>query len=552
VRPVHDVIVRGGRVIDGAGNPAVAADVGVQDGRIVAVGNLPHDHAETIVDAQGLFVCPGFIDMHTHSDLPILVDPKHEAKVRQGITLDVLGQDGLGYAPLSEQILPELMILLRDWNGDPGDVEIDWRTVDEYVERMSWGAAVNTAFLAPHGNIRLEVIGLEERAPTEAELQEMRRLVSECMSCGAVGLSAGLQYVPSMFAEEDELVSLCEVVASFGGYFAPHHRGYGRDAMAAYAECLRIAERARVSLHLTHAHLSYPVNAGRATELLEVVDGARSAGLDVTLDTYPYVSGNPYLRILLPQWMLSGGKEQTLARLRDRDDQDRLRVALEVEGFEGVPVDWTRLEVSSVHNPANKRWIGLSIQQAADATGSSAFEFFCGLLVSDDLHVSVLEHVGNEDNVREIMKHVAHMAGSDGILVGDRPHPRGWGTFPRYLGHYVRDLGVLTWEQAIRKMTSLPAQRLGLWDRGLVRPGMAADIVCFDPHSVRETGTFAEPRSFPEGIPHVIVNGVPVVSDGVHTGQLPGQMLLRGRPRLGERHDARRSDGELALGESRS
>jgi N-acyl-D-amino-acid deacylase len=521
------LLIRGGRVIDGAGNPPVAADVAVLDGRIVAVGCLSGEGVETVIEADGLYVCPGFIDMHTHSDLALLTTPELEAKVRQGVTLDVLCQDGLGYVPLSDRIVSQVTALMRDWNGEAGDIQFEWRGVDEYVARMSRGAAVNSAFLAPHGTIRLEVIGMAERAPSDAELLEMRRLVGECMEGGAVGLSTGLQYVPAMHADEDELVALCEVVAAFGGYFAPHHRGYGRDALAANAECIRIAERSGVALHLTHAHLSYPLNAGRAGELLEMVDAARSRGLEVTLDSYPYVSANPYLRILLPPWMLSGGEEETLERLQSPQERERLRVALEVEGFEGVPVDWARIEVSSVYDQANARWLGMSISQAAEASGRSPFDFFCDLLVQDNLRTSVLEHIGNEDNVRTIMQHVAHMAGSDGILVGDRPHPRAWGAFPRYLGHYVRDLGLLSWEQAIRKMTSLPAQRLGFFDRGLVRPGMVADIVCFDPLAIRETGTYQQPRSFPEGIPHVVVNGLPVVKDGAHTGELPGRMLRR-------------------------
>jgi N-acyl-D-amino-acid deacylase len=521
-----DLVVRGGRVFDGAGNPPLRVDVGVRAGRIAALGALD-GAAEAVLEAEDLFVCPGFTDMHTHSDFALLTEPRQEAKVRQGVTLEVLCQDGLGLVPLSDESVPALMGMLREWNGDSGEVAFDWRSARGYVEAMSEGAGVNAAFLAPHGSIRLAVMGIAERAPTGDELEAMRELVQECMREGAVGLSTGLQYVPMTSADEDELVRLCEVVAPFGGYFAPHHRGYGRDVMEANEECIRIARRSGVALHLTHAHLSYPINAGRAREFLDLVDTARAEGLDVTLDSYPYTVGNPYLRMLLPHWILEGGSEETLARFQRAEVRERLRQELEVEGFEGVPVDWSLLEISAVGSSANAKWLGLSISAAAEQAGSSAFDFFCNLLFEDELRTSALEHIGNEENVREIMSHDAHMVGSDGILVGERPHPRGWGTFPRFLGHYVRDLGLLTWEQAIRKVTSLPAQRLGLFDRGLVRPGMAADLVCFDPRTVRETATYTEPRSFPEGIVHVVVNGIPVVQSGEHTGELPGRMLRR-------------------------
>jgi N-acyl-D-amino-acid deacylase len=523
----YDVLVRGGRVFDGSGNPAFRADIAIDEGTVVAVGGLAGCRARHVIDGDGLAVCPGFVDMHTHSDLAVLADPSSEIKIRQGVTLEVLGQDGLGYVPLFDATLSEAVALLQDWNGASANVSFDWRTPAEYVARMRRGATVNTMFLAPHGTIRLGVMGMAERSPSDRELEAMKRLVAECMQAGAAGLSTGLQYVPAMHATDEELVELCRVVATFGGYFAPHHRCYGRDVLAANDECIRVAEQAGVALHLTHAHMSYPVNAGRAGELLEMVDDAVNRGVDITLDSYPYVSGNPYLRILLPAWMIAGGEAKTLARLGCAEDQERLRHDLEIEGFEGVPVDWQAIEISGVADDALRKWVGSTIAAASERAGMPPLAFFCRLLAADHLQTKVIEHIGNEDNVRTIMQHVAHMGCSDGILVGERPHPRGWGTFPRYLGLYVRELGVLTWEQAIRKLTSLPALRLGLYGRGLLRPGMAADVVCFDPATVAETASFAEPRSFPVGIPHVVVNGVPVIVDGSYTGERPGRLLTR-------------------------
>jgi N-acyl-D-amino-acid deacylase len=316
------------------------------------------------------------------------------------------------------------------------------------------------------------------------------------------------------------------------GFYCPHHRNYGSDALAAYRDCIEIARRAGVPLHLAHAHLGFPVNRGKAPELLAMIDTARAQGVDVTMDTYPYLAGSTYLHAYLPGWSLAGGPEATIGRLRDPELRERLRVEMEEtgsDGAHGVPIDWSAHVVSGARRPEHGRWIGKSVGDGAAEAGKRPIDFYCELIADEGLGASVISHIGNEENVRLIMQHPAHTAGSDGILVGERPHPRGWGTFPRYLAAYARELGILTWEQAIRKMTSLPAQRLGFRDRGLVRPGMVADLVCFDPETVRDTATYEEPRRLPEGIPYVAVNGRLVVDDGRHTGELPGRALRSGQ-----------------------
>jgi N-acyl-D-amino-acid deacylase len=352
---------------------------------------------------------------------------------------------------------------------------------------------------------------------------------------GGVGLSAGLTYVPAMYADDDELVALCEVVTRYGGYYCPHHRNYGARALEAYASCIDIARRSGVALHLAHAHLGFEVNKGKAPELLSMIGEARHDGIDVTMDTYPYLAGATYLHSLLPGWMQAGGHHQTLAKLSDLALRGRLRTILEEEGsdgFQGLPVDWEVIVISGVQRPHNERYIGKNLREAAGSSGKSPLDFLCELLIDEDLGTSCIEHIGNEENVRTIMTDPAHTAGSDGILVGSRPHPRAWGTFPRYLAHYARELGILSWEQAVRKMTSLPAQRLGFADRGLLRPAMAADIVCFDPETVKDTATYEDPKRLPDGIPYVIVNGRVVVDEGHHTGELPGRALRRGSHQL--------------------
>ncbi len=506
-------------MIDGSGRPGFPADVGIVGDRIAAVGQLAGEPARRTIGADGLFVCPGFVDMHTHSDLQLLVNPAHEAKVCQGVTLEVLGQDGLSYAPVTDEVLSQLRTQLAGWNGDPPGFDWSWRTIGEYLDRLDEGIAVNACTLVPHGTVRMCAIGMDDRPPTEAELTRMKRLLAEGLDQGAVGLSAGLTYTPGMYADDDELVALCEVLRERGGFYCPHHRNYGMRALEAYADCIEIARRARVPLHLAHAHLGFPVNKGRAPELLALIDDARADGIDVTLDTYPYLAGATYLHAFLPSWMHVGGSEATVERLRDLELRERLRVELEEhgsDGFHGVPIDWGTIVVG-----------GRSVAEAAAEAEARPIDYVCELLVEAELGVACIAHTGNEENVRTIMTHPAHTVGSDGILVGDQPHPRSYGTFPRYFAVYVRELGILTWEEAVRKMTSLPAQRLGFADRGLLRPGAAADVVCLDPERVRDTATYEEPRRLPDGIPYVLVNGRFVVDDGRRTDELPGRALRR-------------------------
>jgi N-acyl-D-amino-acid deacylase len=530
----YDLLIRGGRVIDGAGNPWFAADVGIAGDRIAVVGRLGDETASRVIDADGLFVCPGFVDMHTHSDLQLLANPAHEPKVHQGVTLEVLGQDGLSYAPVTDAVLEQLRSQLAGWNDDPEGFDWSWRTVGEYLDRLDGGIAVNAAYLVPHGTLRMIAMGLDDRAPTDAELARMKQLLAEGLAQGAVGLSSGLTYTPGMYADDDELVELCGVLRELGGYYCPHHRNYGLRALEAYRACIEIARRAGVPLHLAHAHLGYEVNRGRAPELLAMIDEARGDGVDITLDTYPYLAGATYLHAFLPSWVHTGGSAATIGRLQDPELRERLRVEMEEEGSDGfheIPIDWAIVVIGNARRPGNERWIGRSVADAAAAAEARPIDFLCELLVEEELGTSCVAHIGNEENVRTIMTHPVHTAGSDGILVGDRPHPRSYGTFPRYLAVYVRELGVLTWEQAIRKLTSLPAQRLGFGDRGLLRPGMAADVVCFDPESVRDTATYEEPRRLPDGIPFVICNGRLTVDDGRRTDELPGRALRqRARP----------------------
>ncbi|PRY15303.1 N-acyl-D-amino-acid deacylase family protein [Kineococcus rhizosphaerae] len=525
-----NLLVRGASVVDGTGSPARRGDLLVVDGRIAEVGTVETAGAR-VLDASGLVLAPGFIDLHAHSDLAVLTDPQHLAKTTQGVTTEVVGQDGLSYAPVDDAALDVLREQLAGWNGVP-DLDWDWRTVGEYLDRVDAGTAVNVAYLVPQGTVRMVVVGTSDRAATPAELVRMQELVAAGMAEGAFGMSSGLTYTPGMYADTDELVVLCEVVARHGGFYAPHQRSYGRGALEAYAEVVEVARRSGAALHLTHATMNFAVNAGRAPEFLALVDRALAEGIDVTLDTYPYLPGSTTLAAVLPSWASAGGPSETLRRLDDPQARERIRDALEVtgsDGCHGVVAEWDTLQVSGVRHRELDAVVGSTIAGLARERGAEPFDVFADLLRRDRLGTTILQHVGHEENVRAIMRHPRHTGGSDGLLVGAKPHPRAWGTFAHYLGHYVREERVLGLEECVAHLTSRPARRLGLTDRGVLRPGAVADLVLFDPSTVAAGATFEHPRRQAVGIPHVFLGGVPVVADGVRTDAVPGRSLRHGR-----------------------
>jgi N-acyl-D-amino-acid deacylase len=525
------VLFRGAEVVDGTGAPRVHADVAVSGGRIAAIGDdASRLGAGRVIDASGLVLAPGFIDMHAHSDLAVLADEQHLAKTAQGVTLEVLGQDGLGYAPTDDRTLAQLRRQLAGWYGDPQGLAWDWRTVGGYLDRIDRGSAVNVAYLVPQGTLRMLCVGNDDRPATPSEAAAMRRLLAEGLAQGAFGMSSGLTYPPGMYADTAELVELCRVVAQHGGYYSPHHRSYGAGALDAYEEMLRVGEESGCPVHLTHATMNFPVNAGRAPALLDLIDEAAERGIEVTLDSYPYLPGATTIAALLPSWAAVGGPDALAARLSDPAARERIAADLEVtgsDGCHGVPIDWSAIQISGTLRPGNGAVVGLSVAQAAERAGRPAAQFCFDLLLADELGTSCLMHIGDEENVRAIMRHRAHLVGSDGLLAGERPHPRGWGTFPRYLARYVREEGLLTLEECVAKMTGRAARRLGLSDRGRVAPGLAADLVLFDPETVLDRATFDDPRRTALGVPYVLVNGEFVIDGGARTAALPGRALRR-------------------------
>ncbi len=533
-KPVR--VYRGATVVDGTGADRFVADVAVEGARVVAVVrdgeidplDLPEGAAE--VDAAGLVLAPGFIDMHAHSELAVLSGAAHEAKIRQGVTTEVLGQDGLGYAPLDDATAAVIPAQIAGWNGAVADAP--WRSMDDLLEAIDEVAVGNAAVLVPQGNLRMMVVGHENRAATDAEVARMSDILGEALDAGAFGMSSGLTYTPGMYADTAELEALCRVVAERGGYWAPHTRSYGAAALDAYREALDIGRRTGCPIHLTHATMNFAPNRGRAAELLALVDEALADGVDVTLDTYPYLPGATTLAALLPSRLAETGDLVGTIRALDEAGREGVRVELEeigCDGFHGEKADWSVIQVAGTANPSLAGLVGRTIEEIARTSGRRAVDVVLDTILEDAGATGILMHIGDEDNVRAIMRHPRHSGGSDGILIGSRPHPRGRGTFPRYLGHYVRELGVLTLEEAVRHLSGTPAARLGLdrgdAPRGVIREGSTADLVLFDPETVAAGATFDAPHEHPIGVLEVLVGGVPVVSAGDVTGATPGRAL---------------------------
>lgn len=503
--PPYDLVISGGLVIDGSGAARFRADVAVTGDQIVLVSRTPIDasRARRVIDAQGLVVAPGFIDLHAHLE-PITSMPDAQSHVRQGVTLAVGGPDGGGPNPMAP-----------------------------YLERVGGlGLGMNVAFLTGHNTIRRRVMGTANRAPTPDELAQMRTMVAEAMGQGAFGLSTGLRYVPGYYSTVDEVVALAEVAGDSGGIYTSHLREEGLGLLEGVAEALEIGRRARIPVVLTHHKAVGRAMWGKSTVTLAMVDSARRAGTDAMIDQYPYTASHTGITVLIPPWALAGGDSALKRRLGDpvlHDSITRGVIDLLLNDRGGGDlrrVQFSRVSWDSTLN--GKTLHDLVVREGLEPTIENGADVVIDVVVRGG--ASGIFHVMDEDDVKRIMAHPQTMIASDGRLnkLGEAsPHPRAYGTFPRVLGHYVRDERVLTLEQAVRKMTGMPAARLGLGDRGCVRQGCVADLTVFDAARVRDVGTFTDPHHYPEGIPYVIVNGVPVVDEGRFTEARPGRVLRR-------------------------
>lgn len=517
-----DRIIRNGTVVDGTGAPGFRADVGVMGDRVALVGDLSAVRAPWEWDAAGQVVAPGFIDIHTHADIALLARPTHEPKVMQGVTTEVFSNCGLGFAPVTPEGLGIQKEYLLGLFGDDAGVNWSWRTVAEFLDLYRGRIATNAAYLVPHGSVRVSVMGMADRAATADEVNQMADLVRQGMDEGAWGLSTGLWYSPMSYAAPDENVAVCRAAAERGGFFAIHMRDYGDDILKSLDESYDLSRESGAPLQVSHLQIGGARNWGRAGEVLAHLDAARASGVDVAYDAYPYTAGSTLVQAMLPTWATVGGPSSLLERLADPDTRARI-----VAAMNSADRDWTRHHLCGCRCARWNPYEGENFARIAELEGLEVGEVVCRILVDDELQACFIAHLGQEGDLRQILTHPLQMIGSDGLHLPGKTHPRLFGAFPRLLARYVREQGLLTLEEAVWKMTGFPAQRMGFTDRGTLRAGAAADLVVFNPQTIRDTATFEDPCRHPEGISAVIVNGVSVVEQGRHTGALAGQVLTR-------------------------
>jgi N-acyl-D-aspartate/D-glutamate deacylase len=527
-----DILIRGGTLYDGNGRPGERGDLAISDGRIARIGPGLQDTAERVIDAAGLAVTPGFIDIKTHSDFTLPINPKAESKVRQGVTTEIIGHCGFSVAPC----LHGKVQMLADYLSG-GAPWLPFREVSfpDYLDAFP-AVAVNAGMLVGHNTLRLMVMGLEDRAPTPAELDRMCALLDEGLGAGALGLSTGLFTPPGSFAEPGEIMALCAVVARHKAAYFTHIRDESNRVLDAIEEAIAVARAYPIHVEIVHLKCSGVDNWGKAAQILDRIEQARAEGCDIDCDAYPYAAGANPLKNLLPPWVQIGGNEAMLARLALPDTRARIEAEIADHGLNnwGRIPSWEAVQISI--SPKLPETAGKTVAALAAERGVDAIDEVCDHLIADNGATRVLITSISEDDIRTIVRSPKALVGSDGNCVADygtvgqgMPHPRFYGTFPRIIGHYVQQERLLPLEQAIYKMTGGSAQALKLRDRGLLAEGYRADIAIFDPADFKDQATYAEPHRYPTGDrTTVIVNGIVVVDNATHTGATPGQVLRRG------------------------
>lgn len=525
----YDLLVSGGTVYDGTGGPSVRADVGVVGNAVRFIGNIRPSRAREVIPAEGLAVSPGFIDVHEHTSVELLVNPKAESAVRQGVTTLVSGNCGDSPFPLTDDLFEETRSSLMEDYG----LDLTWQDARGFFARVEKsGAALNYSSFAGHGTVRAAAMGYGNRPPSAGELVRMKGLVREAMESGALGLSSGLEYSPGSFASTDELIELCRVAALSGGVYATHMRDEEEGILEAVEEAIRIAREAPIRLQVSHLKIGYQKNWYKFEDLMSRIDKATAGGVDLRADRYPYTAWATGLNMFFPLWSREGTTRDFIVRLQNPSLQDRLKA--EVRTKEDELGSWDKVLISNVATDKNRAFEGISVLEASRRTGLEPYEFMRKLLVEEEGRVGMITFAMSEDHLKRLLAHPLVGVGSDGMAVAPygplskgKPHPRLYGTFPRVLGRYVREQRVAPLEEMIRKMTSMPAGHLGFLRRGALKIGWAADIVVFDPARVIDRATWTEPALYPEGIECVVVNGSVVVNGNGHTGHLPGKVLRR-------------------------
>ena len=526
-----DVVIANGRVVDGTGAPWYRADIGIVGDRIVAIGQLAGRDAKTRVDASNLVVAPGFIDMLGQSEFNVLVDPRAASKITQGITTEITGE-GSSIAPLNDALVKSAQP-----QYDRFKITLDFRTLDQYFARLERNRpALNVGTFVGAGGLRAYVVGQTQRAATADEIEQMKTLVAQAMEQGALGLSTSLQYVPGRFASTDEIVELAKVAGQYGGIYISHQRSESTQIMPSLDEVFAVAERANVPAEVWHLKTAYKANWGRMPEVLKRFDAARAKGLDVTANMYPYDRASNGLDACLPLWVREGGLDQMLQRLQDPSLRDRIKRDMDDANAKDWENQWygsgggAGVMVSTVLDPSLRQWEGKTLVQIGKEMGKDPRDAAMDLVIADRGETSVIIAIMREDDVRAALANPMISIGTDsGARAEDGPfsesksHPRAWGSFPRVLGKYVREEKLISLEEAIRRFTSRPAARVGMADRGVLRPGFKADITVFNAETIIDRSTFEDPTHYSHGVEHVFVNGKAVVSAGKITDARPGE-----------------------------
>ncbi len=526
----YDLIITGGIIYDGLGNPGKVADIAIRNDKIFMIGeNLGRNRAARIIEANGMAVSPGFIDMHTHTDIGLIANPLAESHIRQGITTEISGNCGSSPFPVADEIYEELKKVIKD----EYDIDLNWRDINGFFQRLEEkGMALNYVTLLGQGDLRGKVVGFNDQPATKEQITQMKLLLDENMKAGAWGLSTGLEYAPGSYANTEEIIELCHVVATNNGIYATHMRDEGDTLLEAMDEAIRIAREAGVSTQISHFKVAYPRNWDKIDAAINRIDKAKDEGLPIMADRYPYIAGSTGLSLYFPLWARQGTTKDFIARLKDPDLDERFRShAREQEEKIG---SWETIRICSVSTDKNKHLEGKNILEAAAEAGKDTYDFMRDLLIEEENQVGMITFMMKEENLQRILAHPNVSIGSDGsavapygVLHKGKPHPRFYGTFPRVLGKYVREEKIMTLPEAIRKITSVPADKFGFSGRGRIVEGYFADLVVFDPDRVIDRATWEDPHQYPEGIEYVVVNGKVAVEGGETTGALPGRILKK-------------------------
>lgn len=526
------ILIKNGFIADGSGNKGYNGDILVCNEKIEKIASeISEENVDKIINAEGLVIAPGFIDTHSHSDLKILENPYNEIKIRQGITTEMLGQDGISMAPLPKKYISPWRKNLAGLDGESDDIDWEYETTDNYLKMMeNNGVGLNEAYLVPHGNVRMEVLGLDNVKPTEEQIKQMCEVTRREMEAGAYGLSTGLIYMPCAYSETIELIEMCKVVAEFDGAFVVHQRSEADTIISSMKEIIEIGEKSGVRVHFSHFKVCGKENWKYIDEVIELFNEAKKKGIRVTFDQYPYAAGSTMLGVILPPWAHDGGTDKLMERLASDEMRQKMIYDMEngIEGWDNF-VDFAGFDgifVTSAKTEKNQDAIGKSLNELGKLRGKDTYNATFDLLLEEENAVGMVDYYGKEEHIIKFMKLAEQNVCTDGLLSG-KPHPRAYGSFPRILGRFHRELGVLTLEEAVMKMTGKAASAFGIKNRGILKEGYFADIVIFDEDKVIDKGTFEDPIQYPEGIEYVIINGQLAIENGEYNKVKAGRVLRK-------------------------